>query len=278
MTSTVASKTVERLTSVERDSWDSAGYIVVPGALSPDEANEMHATVMERARSAGAPTGPVYSEHRLWRAGQLFRDVVDSPRTIGRVIDLIGEDIQLMSAEYIIRFRHRTESLWHVDGADTSDGVGGFPKGIKAGSLLQVKVGIALHDLVTPDSGVTRVVPGSHLLENSRVGRYKGTGEEPPGAVSVRLAKGDAMIFHQSIWHTGGLVERDEPRVMLFYGYNYLFCRPFDYDIVPTEELDACNDVQRRLLAPFEGAGDRPSRFFGRPSKSLCQLLGMDGN
>lgn len=274
MTSTM--RAIARLSQAERDSWEAAGYIIVKEALSPDLADELHELALGHYHEDGSPAQPVYSTHRLWEREQPFRDVMNCPNTIGRVVDIIGEDIQLMSAEYIIRFRENTQALWHVDGADTSDGVGGFPPGILPGSLMQIKVGYALHDLLTPDCGVTRIVPGSHTIPNSRVGPYKLTGEDPAGAVPVFLAKGDAIIFHQSIWHTGGLVARDEPRVMLFYGYNYLFCRPFDYDQIPGEQLSECDPVQRRLLSPFAEGQTRQSRFYGLASENLRDLLGME--
>jgi hypothetical protein len=260
-----------RLTPAEREAWDRDGFVVVRGALQQAEADTLYDAVWARYRAAGEPSVTTFTELPVFAFDQCFRDVIDNSAVIGRVVDLMGEDIQVMSTQHMIRFPAATGHVgWHADGANTSEGYSGYPRAIGAGSLLQLKVLYALHDLTDERSGVTRVIPGSHRRPNDGV---RGAGEEPAGAMPVLLGKGDAVLFHQGIWHSPGNVLRDEPRVTLFYAYNYIWARPYDYDVVDEEHLRLMNSVQRRLLSPHPPGPS--SRFYSAPGTSLRSLLGM---
>jgi ectoine hydroxylase len=263
---------VTRLTEVERASWARDGFVVVPGALTATEADTLHAATWARYRAAGEPTGITFTELPVFQYDQCFRDVIDNRAVIGRVVDLMGEDIQVMSTQHMIRFPSAAgHAGWHADGMSTSDGYSGYPLAVESTSLLQLKVLYALHDLTDEGSGVTRVVPGSHRRPNRAVQDEQG---EPEGAIPVLLGKGDAVLFHQALWHSPGNVLRDEPRVTLFYAYNYLWARPYDYDSVDDATLELMNPVQRRLLQPHPPGP--PSRFYSPSATSLRALLGID--
>lgn len=270
-----------RLTIAQRDEFWSEGFIRVPEALSEAECDQIVEAMWRRQEALGTPPGKNASEFAVWRFDPCFLDVMDNRRVLGLAIDLMGEDIQVMSTQYMIRWPGREDANWHVDGPALADLGWGYPPALPPQSLTQIKAAYALHDLTEPDSGVTLVSPGSHWLPNSGVDEYVKTGTEPANAIARTMKKGDAFLFHQSVWHSPGSIGRDQPRLMLFYAYNYVWAYPFDWEPVSEEVFNALNPTQRRLLLPFHDVdGPLPEtphvgRYYQAPQPRLRALLGM---
>jgi ectoine hydroxylase-related dioxygenase (phytanoyl-CoA dioxygenase family) len=83
---------------------------------------------------------------------------------------------------------------------------------------VSLKVGYFLTDLPEPGMGNLAVVPGSHLL-----GRPHDAA--PEGAVEIRAAAGDAVLFDRRLWHSASTNTSDATRVFVTYGYSYRWLR-----------------------------------------------------
>ncbi len=264
---------VHRATAAMCEEFWRQGFLRIPHALSAAECDAIIELVHERARLVGWSHGSA-TEFAVWRIDRRFAEVVDHPSVIGIAVDIMGEDIQLMSAQYVVRNPGVSQQFWHTDGPMTTTWGYGYPPVVPPQSLLQLKVAYALHDL-DARSGVTRVVPGSHLLPTSGAFDANGSPAQPEGAVPLEMAKGDAVLLHQSLWHSPADVENDQPRLMLFYAYNHVWAYPFDYRSVTDEEYERLTPVQRRLVRPFPDSADAIGLGYEAPSPSLTQLLEM---
>jgi ectoine hydroxylase len=269
---------VDRLDARLRDSFWSKGFVRVPNALTEQRCDEIVEAMWRRHAEAGTEGADSFTEFAVWRYDQCFRDVMDNPHVVGLAVDLMGEDIQLMSAQHMIRWPGRKQEFWHTDGAAVA-GLGfGYPPVIPSQALMQLKITYALHDLSDPRSGITLAVPGSHRLPNNGVNEYVRSGTTPDDAVPMTMAKGDAIIFHQAVWHSAGHVESDDPRLVLFYAYNHVWSHPYDFahDDVDPRLYEQLNPVQQRLLKPFHNVEKRTiGRWYQAPRPSLRTLLGM---
>ena len=129
---------------------------------------------------------------------------------------------------------------WHNDGGSPAISV----NGIRAfGSL---KVGYALRDLLKPNMGSLMVIPASHRMQGAPP--FHADTRDPVGAVELKLAAGDAVIFQQGMWHAAAPNLSQQTRVLLYYGYGYRVFRPVDYQRMPEHVLEGCDNVERQLL------------------------------
>jgi ectoine hydroxylase len=129
---------------------------------------------------------------------------------------------------------------WHNDGGNPALEV----NGIRAfGSL---KVGYFLRDLLSAYMGALMVVPGSHRMQGAPP--FPRGARDPIGAVELMLKAGDAVIFHQGVWHASAPNSSSQSRLAVYYGYGYRMFRPVDYQRMPIAFLERCNPVQRQLF------------------------------
>lgn len=132
---------------------------------------------------------------------------------------------------------------WHTDGGSPQfahvDGVRAFQ---------QLKIGYYLVDLLDEDMGSLMVVPGSH--RRPAIGHRAATDPDPPGAVQLKLRKGDAVVFQQGLWHAGGLNRSQQVRVALYFGYGARYLRPMDFvpDTLPASFVAKLSPVQQQLM------------------------------
>jgi hypothetical protein len=273
---------VARLSDEQRATFWSAGFLHVRDALPESLCDAVTAAMWDRLEAAGAPRQGQFTELPNFMLAPAFARTLAPPAVIGLVIDLMGEHVRLMSSQHVIRFPDKAPEVWHADGAQQPGGWSGYPESMGTGPLMQLKAAYALHDLRAAGSGTTQLVPGSHLRPNREVRGFT-VANPPPGATAPALAKGDAFLFHQGIWHCPGAIEGDQPRLMLFNAYCHMWARPFDYEDADLDPavLEPLTPAERRLVAPF-GAGAEVrqrgglySPYYSTPPASLAALLGM---
>ncbi len=65
----------------------------------------------------------------------------------------------------------------------------------------------------TEENGATRLVPGSHLADQSPVyGQHY-------DSVAAEMAKGSVLVWHGSLWHGGGANRTEKPRIGIAMNY-----------------------------------------------------------
>ena len=163
--------------------WDEDGYLILEGALSDSEVNDLTAEVdkldAESQRLGRDPNTLLHAVNIIDRAteglfqpdraksGRILRpepsdtllNLIDHPNHLGIVCDLIGPAILLSWAEAMVRPPNpKPSNRWHKDGSKPYY----FPQVDGRTPLLWARIGFFLNDLASPDMGNFTVIPGSH--------------------------------------------------------------------------------------------------------------------
>ncbi|MBX3484120.1 phytanoyl-CoA dioxygenase family protein [Phenylobacterium sp.] len=255
----------------------SVGYTVVPGVLSQDRIDRAKAAILRRVESKlGRPIDPQTAtsddfagmayQHYLLFEDPVFQEILMEPRPLALMTYLLGESCVLSSMGSHFRGPGGLPLAFHADGSAT---------GLMSKTSMVANCNYAL----TPysrEAGALAIVPRSHLAErqptaheNWMVGDRtmaevisQNLSEEeidaldwqcPPGAVTLDLKPGDAVIWHGNTWHGGWRRE------------------------LPGVRMNLATYMCRQHMLPQERKGDdRYPEVFNRYSNEprFAQLLG----
>lgn len=245
------------LTDEQQRQFDEDGFFLVEDALTPAEIEEMIPVIDDLYAK-------YYHERNLgphdafqWRnvvaQHPVFLKLLDHPRILPLVVDVLGYNIQLRTSHLDVRPPIQPELAqkalgardsffpWHSDapnfGWPTVDGV--IP-------YMEMKVGYYLTDLTQHNSGAICVVRGSHKRpQKDAAGNYI---IDPKDVVEVNVRSGTALVWRTALLHCVTPNLSDHARKCLYYGYQPRWIRPSDYDHQDPALLAACTPVQRQLL------------------------------
>jgi hypothetical protein len=204
----------------ERYLFDLQGYLTVQEALAPEVVGELNAAI---DRMAAQELGADVTTHRfgdLLARGRVFRDLIDNPRVMPVVAELLGDNLRL-DHDYADVIRAGLGPI----GAVLHGGTRPFRPGefywsgdgnLHSGLLV---VAYNLKD-VGPDDGGFACVPGSHKSAFRFPDSWKQLSDPHPTVRRVTGPAGSAIIFTEAMVH-GTLPWRghDERRT-IFYKYN----------------------------------------------------------
>ena len=154
--------TLTRLTPEQREHWDTQGYLVLPGVLATDEIERLINAVDrldEASQRDGRAPDEFLSTLNVVEEDDAFLNLIDHPRHLGILMDLMGACIQLITSQVMVRPpTPHPGSRWHFDGPKPYP----FPRANGLTPLLHLKIGWFLTDLDAPDMGNFLLIPGSH--------------------------------------------------------------------------------------------------------------------
>ncbi len=289
------------LTAQQRQQFEEDGFFLVEDALSPAEVDALISVIDamydEQRQARNLASHEAFQWRNVVALHPIFRDLVDHPRLLPLVVDLIGYNIQIRTSHLDVRPPMRAEDAeralgardsffpWHSDapnyGWPTVDGV--IP-------YMEMKFGLYLTDLTQHNSGAICVVRGSH-----RRAQRDSDGNliiDPADIVEVNVRPGTALVWRTALLHCVTPNLSDHARKCLYYGYNYRWIRPSDYDHQEAHVLADCNPVQRQLLGELgDGSVDyngpdpliHPISRFWRPQdadipvKAWAEKMGSHG-
>lgn len=164
----------------------------------------------------------------------LHRDIVSAAR---RLLKPLSDTILLIIAEYMCRKPGAPRQELHRDTFSWRHAPYGE-------NPIALSVMCAMSDF-TAENGATWVVPGAHT----------GSPLDPPPdwseAAQVEMAKGDALLFRQDLFHAGGAntTEADE-RQILSCGFQVGWLRPVENSLlsVPPEKVAELPSELQELL------------------------------
>jgi ectoine hydroxylase-related dioxygenase (phytanoyl-CoA dioxygenase family) len=218
---------------------ETQGYTTIPNVLSEARIAAAKAAIVARVErtterkvnvdgeSGAAFAGMQYIPYLLYD-DEIFEEILMEAKPLALVTYLLGESCLLSSMGCHFRGPGGSPLLLHSDNGN------GMPPPFSSTSVV-ANVNYAL----TPYSraaGALAMVPGSHRLqrppsayENFRAADMSGaelaarmrtgdslsdvTWNDPPGAVSMDLAPGDAVVWHGNTWH--GSFRRELPGVRM---------------------------------------------------------------
>jgi len=253
------------LTSEQRRGFAEDGFLVVRNALDRElverllgEADELAQAFLRKPVIAG---NPEYN-HLDWRRGLLKKkallSLVAHAPTVSLVVQLLSPNIHLHSTTVIYKRPESSDTPvfprgWHRDIRMARDfGHENLP-------LAGIKICYCLTDFPQPESGMTLLARGTHLLsEPLRI---------PKGAVDpidaevcdLKLNAGDALFFEHRIFHTAAPNRSDRTSKVVIYGYAYRWMRTEVYLETPDEQqLLQADPITRQLLGGYRDVDTPP--------------------
>ena len=250
-----------RLTDEERESFETNGYFVVPGALNKNTVE----TLLEATDELERIQRPLYEARGLKPHQSLnvldfmgkdkrFLPLIDWPSTFMKVVDILGWHIQLYHSHIILtpplprsNWADKRRLGWHQDSGRINLDLESNPR-----PRISLKVGFFITDTRETDRGNFHVVPGSHLQNTLKL--PDDAQADPPNATPICTQAGDAVFFDRRLWHAAGRNTSVHTRKALFYGYSYRWLKPRDNMTVSHYMADA-DPVRKQLLGASPNGG-----------------------
>jgi ectoine hydroxylase-related dioxygenase (phytanoyl-CoA dioxygenase family) len=266
--------------------FDQHGFTVIRDALDGDlraalltSAQHLLASSVTRGRDRGADGKDGF--RGTVNLDPAFLPLVANPRVLPAVVALLSPNIHLLSSHLIAlasiaggeprSIRIPSRPGWHRDmyGVTNDLGPGSTPR-------LAIKCAYFLTP-VGPDTGTTMFLPQSHRWTDPVT--IPPGDIDPPGAVTPKLERGDAVLFENRTWHAGGLNTSGTVRIALMMQYGYRWLAPVDD---PADNLLKRGDLTK-VEHQFLGALDRaPDGSLAKgagaaPLRAWWQTLGAEG-
>ncbi len=195
-------------TAAERLAFEADGYLLCRGLLAAPHLDELR-DEFDRLWAVHGAAGRVFHQQLL--TSPVFIRLIEHPPILDRHRALFGEQTQLLSLDLL---RQGPESSspdygWHRDFHFPGDHV------LAANTILYL-------DDLTPETGQTRVVPGTHRGHAGPPAEQ--CGGPLPGEVALAARAGDAALINAALWHTGGRNRSVGQRrvIYLYYGWWWL--------------------------------------------------------
>ena len=254
-----------KLTKEQRQRFEEDGFFLIEEALAQREVDELIAVTDELyekylgERSLGHDEP--FQMRNIVARHELFLRLIDHPRILPLVVDVMGINVQIRTAHMDVRPPQSPEDgqqelgapdgffPWHSDRPDY-----GWPTIDGAIPFMEIKVGYYLTDLTEHNRGAICVVRGSHRhppwieVDGRKVA-------DPERVFEVNVPPGTAMIWRTALLHCLTPNLSKQTRKCLYYGYQHRWIRPSDYDHQDALVLAGCNPIQRQLLGEL-GTGE----------------------
>jgi ectoine hydroxylase len=261
MSSTAESTAGPDLTAA-RAELDKNGYLIIGGALSPDEVAH-YRDALDRVyaeQQADGRVQPGGSMHQLSAVANCPEAVglLDHPATFPYIWSVLGWNVHVYHSHLDVHpplpSKRPFRFEWHQDGGRQNREIETDPR-----PRLSVKLAYWLSDVSEPGRGNFKVVPGSHLTNwISGPPRRDVEWPDPEGAIEVCANPGDVVVFDRRLWHARSDNYSDITRKAMFFGYTlrWIAIRDENDGIWSSELAETMNPVQRQLLggiAPGDG-------------------------
>ena len=233
---------------------DANGYVVLKGAMTPEQANALRdrsAQLAAAERKAGGEH--VYLEgksQRVWNLvnkGQIYEEMIQLPRVIELHQHLLGDDCVLSSFTVNLIGPVSEAGRLHFDYP-----LGAFPKPLPTEAFCANTVYVL--DDFTPENGATRIVPGSY-----KRGHGPDPEQEYDDEIQLDAQKGDIVVFHGASWHGSGENRSDRERMILLGFFCRAFMRPQQdqFKLARPEVVARATPTLKRLLGFAAQSGMR---------------------
>lgn len=228
--------------------FDLEGYIVLPGVLTSQTCDALNEQA-DRVWPRQPHDEPFRRSEEITLWGQMFVDLMDHPKVLPVLIELIGSRVRI-DHDYCI-FMHKGAPSGMIHGGPRrieTDHWYYYADGVMRNGLTVATY--ALGDSNEGDGGFV-CVPGSHktnFMHNLPMAVRKHE-ERPHYVRNPPLSKGDVLIFTEALMHgTREWTANHERRALLYkYSPPHSTWRIEPYD---TSKYPQATDQQKRLMAP----------------------------
>jgi hypothetical protein len=236
------------LTDHQKFLFDLEGYLVLPEVLSHATCDDL-SVLADEVWPRRVDDGPFRRAEAVTEWGQQFLDLMDHPRVLPVLVELIGSRLRI-DHDYCIFMN---------EGAP-SQPIHGGPRRIETDHWYYYSDGLirngltvatfALTDAEEGDGGFV-CIPGSHKTNfmHNLPATVREQAEQPHYVRNPPLNKGDVLIFTEALMHGTRAWHAAHERRVLLYKYSPPHSswriEPYDLTKYPT-----ATDQQRRLMAP----------------------------
>ena len=206
------------MTESERFHFDLAGFVVRPAILAADEIEAIFDQI-DRIKHDPDSLPPA---HRAVPGGP-SSVLIDHPRVVDVLHDIIGPEIRLESSGSVWRSKGEAHGDLHGGGPQQGDPIFGYRVNngrIHAG---MVRVVFELTDVAKGDGG-THFIAGSHKSNFPMHPDHMSLehGKRSPFLTTYECPAGSAIFFTENLCHAGPEWRRDTPRVAVLNAYAHL--------------------------------------------------------
>lgn len=209
------------MNELERYLFDLQGFLVVEDALSPAQVAVLNQLIDEQVRLNHESEKPWSRFDGLLSWGKPFQNLIDHPRLMPYLLELLGQDLRL-DHEYM-----------HIIRQPGTGPIGTFLHGggtpydpcqyylFKHGRMYNGLTAVAYHltDVAAGDGGFG-CIPGSHK-SNFPVPQVLDNLDQPHACIQEIPGKaGTAILFTEALTHTTLYWQRAYERRTLFYKYS----------------------------------------------------------
>lgn len=254
-----------RLTLSQRFQLDAYGYVLLEGALTPDEVERMKAALYRMREDPDLEAKRVYLNHRkphsihmghLVEYDPALLEYAVHPKLIPLVEELVGGAVRLEESEAIINRRDPNFDPAQHEGRRI------IPLGLHRGTApnwgcynererfhcLFVKTLAYLTD-VGPDDGGTAFIPGSHKLPWPQEEMIRAAQEDERLIHQVTAKAGDVLLFPESLIHSTTAIRSDSERVILVSGYTPTMMREWMGNEISPEFIETLPEAIRPIIS-----------------------------
>jgi hypothetical protein len=181
------------MTAEQRATFERDGYLIIRGALYPDEVAGAHDAIdrVYACMAKAGSLGPDGSMHLLSAVANCpeVAGLTDHPATFPNVWSTLGWNIHVYHSHLDVHPPVRVSMPfrfdWHQDGGRQNREIETTPR-----PRLSVKLAYWLSDLTEPGRGNLKVVPGSHVVNPLEVSHAH---------MNRAYDNGDAVLFAQAV-------------------------------------------------------------------------------
>jgi len=236
-----------RLSTDEREFFETNGYLVIENALDEAFANRLIEVVdrVDARERTAEQAGKLLSRPDVVHEDPAMVELLDWPAVFPKIWGILGWNICLYHSHLDVTPNESARVqgwnvAWHQDSMRVNDEIESNPR-----PRLSLKIGYYLTDVSEPGRGNTLILPGSHL-QNEIVCEQDGEAN-PEGAEPLCVPAGSAMILDRRTWHSRSANQSNMTRKVIWYGYSYRWLRPKD-EMTVEHLFPQLDPIRRQLL------------------------------
>ncbi|HYI95523.1 MAG TPA: phytanoyl-CoA dioxygenase family protein [Bryobacteraceae bacterium] len=256
------------MSPLEKRQIETAGYVSLPGFMSPDLLARLRARTEELFEAEGENAGSEFRQEpgsrrlaNLVAKGEVFEEIVALPEVLEYIGAVLGKDFKLSSLNARSANPH-SDSLQplHADMGAIADEQGYW-----------VCNTVWMIDDFTPENGALRIIPGSHLWRKLPQSELADLKARHPEEILVTGTAGTVVVMNAHCWH-GGTANRTDCDRLAIHGFYCRIDKPqqqYQRGLIPETTQSRFHPALRRILALDDPENDRLSKSVDKPSGFL---------
>lgn len=206
------------MTDEERFRFDLTGFLVRPAILDPDETG----AIVDQIDRISDDRESLAPEHRAIPGGPASL-LIDHPKVIEVLHEIIGPDIRLESCGHVRREKGQRHGDLHGGGPRQGDPIFGYR--VSNGRIHAGMVRVVFElTAVSKTDGATHFIPGSHKSNFPMHADHMSLDDDSRSEflTSYACPAGSAIFFTENLCHAGPVWQRDTPRIAILHAYSHI--------------------------------------------------------